>query len=66
MSCVKCGEIQDKRLTAYFRIGKANVGIIGCDEHTTFVMEAIQEKQAKGDTPGKARQIVRVFEDKLI
>lgn len=38
MSCVKCEEVQDRGDIAYVRIGKANVGLVGCDEHLQVLL----------------------------
>ena len=52
MSCKKCDETEG---IAYCRVGKANVGIIGCDEHLNEVMRAI-------DGRGEDRPIMRMIE----
>jgi hypothetical protein len=56
MSCIKCEEIADKRMVAYYRVDKANVGLIGCDEHLNKVMRVL-------DGRGNDRPIVRVKEE---
>lgn len=33
MSCADCEEIQKNGSVAYFRWGKANIGVIGCNKH---------------------------------
>lgn len=41
MSCLPCDQMQDKGDVAYVRIGKANVGLTGCDEHVGEVLQAL-------------------------
>lgn len=53
MSCVKCEEMDDKNMVAYYRVDKANVGIIGCDEHVNKLMRAM-------DNRGEDRMIYRI------
>lgn len=45
MSCIKCEEMDDKNLVAYYQVDKANVGILGCDEHVNKLMRAIDGRQ---------------------
>ena len=49
MSCEKCDKSQDAGMIAYFRWGKANIGITGCNEHVKEVMDvlrvAVKEKK---------------------
>lgn len=49
MSCYECDEIQDKIFEekismpiAYFRIGNANVAIVGCSMHITVIMDKLR------------------------
>lgn len=41
MSCLPCDKMQDKGDVAYVRVGKANVGLTGCDEHVGEVLDAL-------------------------
>ncbi len=43
MSCQKC---EDTKEVAYYRMGKANVGLIGCDEHFNQLMRAIDGRES--------------------
>ena len=42
MSCEACDN-HDSDLIAYIRVGKANVGLLGCDEHVGLVIKAWRE-----------------------
>lgn len=39
MSCLPCDETKD---VAYVRVDKANVGLIGCDEHVRKVLDMLE------------------------
>lgn len=48
MSCVDCEKIQDRGDVAYYRLGAANVGIVGCDKHVGLVFLALMAQQREG------------------
>lgn len=65
MSCLPCDQMQDKGDVAYVRVGKANVGLTGCDEHVGEVLDAltaIRQMVDKGEIEmvPSGRQVVRV------
>lgn len=41
MSCIDCDKVGNDGAIAYYRVGKATVGLIGCDEHLNEIMRAI-------------------------
>jgi hypothetical protein len=45
MSCKKCDEVQDRGDIAYLRVDKANVGLLGCDEHLNMMGSKIAGKE---------------------
>lgn len=47
MSCIKCEEIQDGTMTAYYRWRNANVEINGCPEHLREIFAALNDVQEK-------------------
>lgn len=53
MSCTDCEVAQDKGDIAYYRLGKANVGVIACDAHTNEMFRAVDGRK-------EDRVIVRV------
>lgn len=57
MSCAKCEEVQESGDIAYVRIGKANVGLIGCDEHVGEALSRIN------GSPHEGRPIFRVLNE---
>jgi len=42
MSCAKCEKSQDSGMIAYYRVDRANIGIIGCKEHLLKVFEFME------------------------
>lgn len=56
MACRDCEEVQDRGDVAYYRLGKANVGVIGCDAHVNQIFRAV-------DGRAEDRVIVRVKGD---
>lgn len=60
MSCENCEEIQDRGDIAYVRIGKANVGIVGCDEHLQILFGQMKIGREVGALPADI-QPVRVL-----
>jgi len=58
MSCQNCDETKD---IAYVRVHKANVGLIGCDEHVGHVLRALAENPYDPASPVKwDRPVIRV------
>ena len=49
MSCDKCEEMQDSGAVAYYRWGKANIGMTGCDEHLKEIFEVLGKAQKEGE-----------------
>jgi hypothetical protein len=49
MSCQKCDEFDDKGQVAYYRLGRANVGLVGCDEHLNQIMKALDGAEREDD-----------------
>lgn len=50
MSCLNCEEFDNK--PTYVRVDKANVGLIGCDEHLGKVLASlavVREMEQAGD-----------------
>lgn len=45
MACDDCDKVQDEGLVAYYRMGKANVGLLGCDKHVNEVMRAVDGRE---------------------
>lgn len=46
MGCKACGEAFEQGQVAPFRWGAANIGIVGCREHVTEVLDVLREAQA--------------------
>lgn len=44
MSCEACEETTGERV-AWYRWKKANIGLIGCDEHLREIMDKLNEAQ---------------------
>lgn len=42
MSCKLCEEAEESGMVAYYRVDRANVGIIGCKEHVLKVFKAME------------------------
>lgn len=55
MGCADCEKMDDDGLVAFIRIGRASVGLIGCDAHLDEVVLKLRE--IRGDSP---REWVRV------
>ena len=47
MSCEKCAKFQESNMSSYYRWGKANIEIRGCDEHLKEIFEVLSEYQRK-------------------
>jgi hypothetical protein len=45
MSCAGCKKMQDSGMVAFFRWGRANIGIIGCRKHLREVFKALNKIQ---------------------
>ncbi len=41
MSCQNCEDMQERNDVAYIRVGKANVGLTGCDEHLNQILRKL-------------------------
>jgi hypothetical protein len=48
MSCKECERIQENNQIAYLRIGNANVGLLGCDEHINRIRNGVFNKDFTG------------------
>ena len=46
MSCDNCEKSQATGMVAYFRWGKANIGLTGCDEHLKEIIEVLRKATA--------------------
>ena len=58
MACDNCEKIQDdNQKVAYYRWGRANIGLIGCDEHLRslikFLNVSIEKAEADEDEQAK-------------
>lgn len=65
MSCVPCEEKEKEADITYVRIDRANVGLIGCDEHVRKILdalEAIRQMVAAGEIEmqDSGRPVVRI------
>jgi len=65
MSCVPCEEVEKKGDVAYVRVDKANVGLIGCDEHVGKVLDMLDAcrdmvKNFGLHLPEDPRRVVRI------
>ncbi len=47
MSCEECEKRQNEPGVAYYRWGKANVGMIGCDKHLREIFDVLSKYQRK-------------------
>ena len=45
MSCDKCDQFENKGKTADYRWGKANIGMIGCEEHLKEIFDVLNKAQ---------------------
>jgi hypothetical protein len=45
MSCKKCEEFDSKGYIAYYRWGKANIGMVGCEEHLKEIFTVLDQAQ---------------------
>ena len=45
MTCEDCEKAEESGMIAYYRWGKANIGLIGCRTHLKEVMEALSKTQ---------------------
>jgi hypothetical protein len=48
MSCDECEIYQDGMTIAYYRWGKANIGILACPKHATEIISALNKAQGIG------------------
>ena len=46
MSCRHCEEADEKGLVAYFRLRRANIGLIGCEEHLKIAISHLRDGEA--------------------
>lgn len=63
MSCQKCEEVQERGDVAYIRIDKANVGLIGCDEHLSILLSTLKAGRESGKVIEVNIRPVRVLAD---
>ena len=45
MGCSECEKVEKLGMIAYYRWGKANVGIIACEKHFLEIREVLQKAQ---------------------
>jgi hypothetical protein len=45
MSCDECDKYQDEMKVAFYRWGRANIGIMACPTHAREVMDALNKIQ---------------------
>jgi hypothetical protein len=66
MSCPHCDDAQENLGSAFYRWGKANIEVNGCDEHLQQVFSALDFAREQGIKPDSfltPRTIFRVKKD---
>lgn len=61
--------MQEAKMVAYIRVHKANVGIVGCDEHVNHVFEALRNAPPYDPATAEGqprREIVRLKEEEIL
>jgi hypothetical protein len=48
MGCESCEKTEALGMVAYYRWGKANIGIIACPKHAKEIIEALNKAQGIG------------------
>jgi len=62
MSCENCQKAQDKGRPYYFRWKKANIALLGCEEHIKEVMEWLRKfYEEKGRKKPHSKLSLREF-----
>ena len=52
MSCEECEKAMEEGLVAYYRVDRANVGIMGCREHVLMLFDMIERGKHETITEG--------------
>ncbi len=66
MSCKECDKFEAEGKIAYYRWGKANVGMIGCEKHLKELFGILDRFQNESDQPDTIEEYNEKETDKLL